>query len=573
MTSGAPQPSFDNDTDIDTAKREIAALQNRCRLLEIEKNAAERQYAHLKNSAYYRLGMLCAQAALSWRKALRFPLDVYPLWKEHRAGKRLAKNPARLKKELQEQADIIWQAKQDYDAQIGSKQAEKNFQDFRWYSSTSELNLLRLIPEKSPRSIAVQERRICYLLHNSLPYHSGGYATRAAGVISGLQAAGYDVQAITRPGYPLDDAPQLDTATIAETEWHHGAPYTRILHPSRMELHLMDYTPRAADVLEQKFRALQPAYVLAASNYMLALPALIAARRLGIPFYYEVRGFLEVIRASRDKAYKQSTQYMVRSMMEAAIADTAEHVFTLTTGMRDELVSRGVNAHKISLLPNSCDPAQFAPQPRNQHLADKLGIPARTPVIGYVGSIVDYEGLEDLAEALAQLKERHIDFRFLLVGNEALTKHGTTPVTNRILETIQNHNLQNHVIMPGRVPHAEVADYYSLIDIAPFPRKPWPVCEMVSPMKPLEAMAMQKAVVVSSVAALCDMVSDGKTGMVYPKGDTQALAGVLEKLIHAAELRDTLGAAARAWVMQERTWERIGQKAQDVFAQNTPSAL
>lgn len=568
MTSPTPQLQQDNTRHPDAESPEIVALRNRCRMLEIEKAAAEKKYAQLKTSPYYRLGKICAQAALSWRKALHFPFAIYPLWREYRAGKRLAKNPALLKRKLQEQADDIWQAAQSYNAQTASP-AEREMRDFRWYSATNELNLLRLIPEKSPRIIPAVQNRICYVLHNSLPYNSGGYATRAAGVIAGLQAAGYDVQAITRPGYPLDDDPQLDMHDIADTEQVHGAPYTRILYPSRMEMLFMDYLPLAADALEEKFRILQPAYVLAASNYMLALPALIAARRLGIPFYYEVRGFLEVTRASREKEYRHNTQYTVRSMMEAAVANAAEHVFTLTTGMRDELVSRGVAADKISLLPNSCDPEKFMPRPRPAALAGQLGIPAQTPVIGYVGSIVDYEGLEDLVDALAILKDRGIDFRFLLVGNETPDKHGATPATQHILKNIQKHNLQNHVIMPGRVPHEQVADYYALIDIAPFPRKAWPVCEMVSPMKPLEAMAMEKAVVVSSVAALCDMVSDGQTGMVYPKGNTKALAATLETLARNADLRAQLGTAARRWVAQERTWTRIGQAADTILKPKT----
>jgi len=121
--------------------------------------------------------------------------------------------------------------------------------------------------------------------------------------------------------------------------------------------------------------------------------------------------------------------------------------------------------------------------------------------------------------------------------------------------------------MPGRVPHEQVAAYYSLIDIAPFPRKPWPVCEMVSPMKPLEAMAMEKAVVVSDVAALAEMVDRGRYGLMFAKGDVSALADALQRLLTEADLRQRLGAEGRRNVLQNRTWKA----AAATFAAALPS--
>ena len=113
------------------------------------------------------------------------------------------------------------------------------------------------------------------------------------------------------------------------------------------------------------------------------------------------------------------------------------------------------------------------------------------------------------------------------------------------------------VTFTGRVPHAEIGRYISLFDIAPFPRLPLPVCELISPIKPFESMAMGKAVVSSSVAALTEIVDDGKTGLVFEKGSSEAFAAVLGKLLDSPELRAELGKAAREWVLAERDWSQI----------------
>ena len=152
--------------------------------------------------------------------------------------------------------------------------------------------------------------------------------------------------------------------------------------------------------------------------------------------------------------------------------------------MRDELVRRGVDPGKVTLLPNSCDPARFTPRARDAVLADRLAIPASVPVIGYIGTFVQYEGLERPGRPPARCCGRGRDFRLMLIGNENVSTTDKGPITVEIERIAAESGLTDRLIMPGRVPHEEVEAYYSLIDIAPFPRKPQPVTEMVSPMKP-----------------------------------------------------------------------------------------
>lgn len=398
--------------------------------------------------------------------------------------------------------------------------------------------------------------KLCYLLHNSLPFASGGYATRAHGMASGLTAAGLEVICMTRPGFPLD-LPEFDANQKIEPETViDGLQYLHTLTPSRQKLSGLQYALKAADKLTEQFRDLRPAIVMAASNYITAIPALIAARRLGIPFFYEIRGFWEVTRASREPEYATSKAYAQQVALETVVAEHADHVFTLTTPMKEEMIARGITPDSITLAPNSCDPFRFDPRERDTALAAHYGIPEGVPVIGYIGTFVQYEGLEHLAQACSLLKQKGQDFRLLLVGNENTTGKDRGPITEEILRVANEEGLADKLIMPGRIPHEQVEAHYSLIDIAPFPRKPQPVTEMVSPMKPLEALAMEKAVMVSSVRALTEMIRDGETGLVFEKGNVEDMARVLARLIGDPELRQRLGKAGRKWVETERTWTK-----------------
>lgn len=419
------------------------------------------------------------------------------------------------------------------------------------------LDLLDTAPVAPPQP---QPDRVAYVLHNSLPYSSGGYGTRSHGVASGLRAAGMEVVVLTRPGFPLDIKPELTAADVPPADEVDGIRYLRTLEPLRSGRTLAEYVTLAADAMEARLRELAPSCVVAASNHLTALPALIAARRLGVPFCYEVRGLWEITRMSRDTGFEESSAFTVQRLLESRVAVEAERVFTLTEPMREELVARGVPAGRIELLPNSCDPERFVPRPRDEALAARLGIEPAVPVIGYVGTFVDYEGLEDLAAACALLKQRGLVFRLLLVGNENASGTDRGPITQQIVDIAAAAGMQDWVLMPGRVPHDEVEAWYSLIDVAPFPRKPWPVCEMVSPMKPLEALATEKAVVVSDVRALAEMIRDGETGLWFRKGSVESLADTLQRLLADPALRRRLGAEGRRWVAAERTWAAVGRR-------------
>lgn len=441
----------------------------------------------------------------------------------------------------------------------------QRFIDFMEKSQLAQLELFNEIPGPgSSRKIPFAKKRICYILHNSLPFSSGGYATRSHGMACGLRKSGFEVIVITRPGYPGDIIPNFgETEQACDTL--DGIPYQRIFQPGSKGIPPLEYIKRAAHALEQKFRELRPEIVMAASNYLTGLPALMACRRLGIPFIYEVRGLWEITRISREPAFGDTAAFFIQKIFEARVCRLADHALTLTRGLKKELMDRGVREKSISIAPNACDIEAFSPQERDKRLAHKYGIPADAPVIGYIGTFVVYEGLDLLIDACVSLKKKGYVFRILLVGNENASGKERGPISADLRRRAAVGGLEDWLIMPGRIPHAEVAAHYSLTDIAPFPRKAWPVCEIVSPMKPLEAMAMGKAVVASSVDALAEMILDGETGLIFEKENLKDLEDKLELYLKNPALRRKTGENARKFIARNRSWTEVISKVAPII--------
>lgn len=423
------------------------------------------------------------------------------------------------------------------------------------------------IAPRLPQRIAMRQKTVAYVLHNSLPYSTGGYATRAQGLARALIGIGYKVHLITRPGFPSDTVPGSSLRSSIESEHHGGLNYTRIPEPLRGSIPRGKYIARSARELEKVFVSLEPSLVIGASNHQTALPALIASRRLGIPFVYEVRGFWEITRKSREPEFAASKAYRKEVFMEAETAREADLVLTLTKAMKEELVLRGVAEKHIQLAPNSVDIDRFDVRPPDETLKIELGIPLKVPVIGYIGTFATYEGLNLLVDAARILNNANVSFSMMLVGNDNTSADEPGPIFSTISQMVSDAGMGQRFTLTGRVPHDEVERYYSLCDILVYPRLSLPVTEMVSPIKPLEAMAMGKAVVVSDVSPLREIVQAGETGMVHASGSSTSLAAELRVLLNDRALRMRLGFNARNWVEENRAWRATAERI-DPFLRN-----
>ncbi len=448
------------------------------------------------------------------------------------------------------------------DQAINSCQLDSQFEPHR-HQLTLLAGYKNLLDNGFPMPAAVYDHqgipnKVLYTLYNSLPVHSAGYATRAHGLMLELRNKGFDFSAMTRRGYP-QDLSSFRHRPVCSVEHIDGISYYRL--PTKTEGHgfipLDEYLTKYAEHIIEHVRWHHIGVLHSASNFVNGVATNYAARALGIKSIYEIRGLWEVTRMSRQPEWKSSEHYEMTKRLETESALYADHVIAITQALKDEMVRRGVSENKITVVPNGVDTSRFEILPRNVALEERLTLKDQM-VIGYIGSMVDYEGLDLLIKAAEILKGRHLmGFRLLMVGDGV--------VKPELEQMVLEKGLDDVVMFTGRVPHDAVEDYYSLIDICPFPRKGLPVCEMVSPLKPFEAMAMGKAVVSSDVAALAEIVQDGKTGLLHKKDDAEDLADKLQRLIEQPQLREQYGQAAREWVVAERDWKVLAQRVDKVY--------
>ena len=368
--------------------------------------------------------------------------------------------------------------------------------------------------------------RVLYAVRHSLPFASNGYAMRTHGVARALIQSGCEVVVCTAPGLPWNQPGQADR------HWsnHHSIDGVRYIHSpfaATTEKSPKERHQRLVQIYAELIGVFKPAVVMAASNWANALPAAAAARASNLPFLYEVRGFWELTRLAREPAWEGSPDYRQARVMEQDVVRRAQRLFTLNRFMRDELVQRGVPAERIDLVPNGFD--GWAPAPaRSAVLRRQLGITAKY-VVGYIGSFNAYEGLEDLIGAAAKVRDQGLDLALVLVGSSArmgmeLDGSGLCPVGQAYQTQAKRLGIARYLHLPGRIAPAAVADYYGLLDLVVIPRRPLSVCELVSPLKPLEAAAHDKRVLMSDVAPLSELRGRCHNFFYFQKDQPDSLA-------------------------------------------------
>lgn len=424
-----------------------------------------------------------------------------------------------------------------------------------------EEGLARIVPGRAldPAYIA-QAGRVMYCAYSTPVFHSNGYSIRTRGVVAGMKAAGSDVFVVGRTGYPWDMAsasekPARRRRHVAELD---GVDYVHLPEGNLNVGRPDDYIQMAADTYVREARLRRPSMIHAASNYLNGLPALIAARRLGLPFVYEVRGLWEVTEASAKPGWDSSERYAWQARMEAFVADQADTVLAITHETREELIRRGVAAEKIELLPNGVDTRTFLPIPRDEAYAREHGISIKVPVIGFAGSMVEYEGLDVLLQAANILRGRKKNFQIVIAGSGG--------VYHELKHYKETRKLGWRVRFVGRRPADEIPRFLSCVDVVACPRKSLPVTEMISPLKPLEAFAASKPVVLSDVSPHQALVGEHQErGLLATAGNPKALADALQALIEDPELCTAKGRAGRLWAVDERQWTELGRRLTEDF--------
>lgn len=397
---------------------------------------------------------------------------------------------------------------------------------------------------------------VLMMLSSSLPLSPSGYGVRSHAIAGHLLRHGVRLDVYTRPGYPLTSwtGPQaVKPSDTVENVTYHRLP----LHPVGMGEFGEAYREQASRLIAAVAKRRRADIIHAASDMENGLPAMLAAKRAGLKGIYEYRGMWHYTSAVRNTWFPWTEPFQRRHRLELQAGQMADACFAISEALKAELVAGGLPEDKITVLPNAVDVERFTPLPPDGELLEKYALQGRI-VIGFIGSITPYEGLESLMDAVLELNWRNYPVSLLMVGDGADN-------LKRLKALHQARGSHPSIIFTGRVPFEDVKRYYSLIDIMPFPRIPAKVCQCVPPLKPLEAMAMGKTVLVSDVAALTEIVQDGKTGLIFESGNLSDLVKKLELLIDAPELRQRLAHAGRAWVLAERDWHKVSERILRVY--------
>ena len=277
----------------------------------------------------------------------------------------------------------------------------------------------------------------------------------------------------------------------------------------------------------------------------------------GLPVVYEVRGLWHDSGVAQGMLIPDSEAYRQQHEQHVDAMRQADAVVTLSEVLKAECIREGVDEDKIGVVPNGVAVEQYAPKNRSGELANRTGIELDDVVLGYIGLVRSLEGLRLLLQACEVLRGRYANLKVLIVGG------------GRDLSALQREarerGLADVVIFTGEIPHDQIAAYYAMLDVFVIPRTRSRVTELVTPMKPYEAMAMEKAVVVSDVAALMEVVTDGETGRVFAADDVESLTQTCAELIENPTLRMQLGQKGSEWVRSERAWTRVVEGYRGIY--------
>lgn len=401
--------------------------------------------------------------------------------------------------------------------------------------------------------------RVLHVLDHSIPLHSG-YTFRTRSILREQRALGWETFHVTGSKQNSGDMREetVDGLHFYRTQSAAGA-LARL--PVLNQKQVIDgLVRRLSEIIPQ----IKPDVLHAHSPSLNAIAALKAGKKFGIPVVYEVRAFWEDAAVDHGTSTEGGLRYRLTRALETHALRQADAVTTICEGLRRDIVARGIPADKITVIPNAVDIDKFAVGGvADQDLKTKLGLQGAR-LIGFIGSFYAYEGLDILLRAVPALTAERPDLRVLLVGGG--------PEDARLRQLAKDLNIVDKVVFTGRVPHEQVQMYYDLLDVLVYPRLSMRLTDLVTPLKPLEAMAQGRVLAASDVGGHQELIVDGKTGVLFKADDPQALAVKVGGLIDAQAEWPALRAAGREFVESERNWKASVGRYKSIYGRLTGAA-
>nr|WP_067297774.1 TIGR04063 family PEP-CTERM/XrtA system glycosyltransferase [Marinobacterium profundum] len=383
--------------------------------------------------------------------------------------------------------------------------------------------------------------KILHIFDHSIPLHSG-YTFRSRAILENQRAQGLQTCHLTSPKQGRTDKSkeQVEGLDFYRCE---GVPGWIQAIPFANQLAIIPLlSRRIAEVIAQE----RPDIIHAHSPALNGVAALHAARKASLPLVYEVRAFWEDAAVNLGTSSEGGMRYRLTRALETHVLKRADAVTCICHGLRQDIIARGVPAQRITTIPNAVDLEQFPLLIGKSADILQLHSLSDQPVIGFIGSFYEYEGLDILIQAVAKLRATLPHLRVLLVGGG--------PQENALKQLACDLDVKDQIIFTGRVPHQDVPRYYSVLDALVYPRKSMRLTELVTPLKPMEAMAQGKPVLASDVGGHKELITHGENGYLFAANNPAALASALESMFLHTTSDESLVARGREFVEQERNW-------------------
>jgi PEP-CTERM/exosortase A-associated glycosyltransferase len=382
--------------------------------------------------------------------------------------------------------------------------------------------------------------RVLHVLDHSIPLHSG-YTFRTRSILREQRALGWETFHVTGAKQGSGDMREETSDGLHFYRTPSGSALSRL--PVLNQVDVIDgLTKRLAEIIP----IVKPDVLHAHSPSLNAIAALRAGKKFGIPVVYEVRAFWEDAAVDHGTSTENGLRYKLTRALETYALKRADAVTTICEGLRKDIVARGIPADKVTVIPNAVDLDKFAlGGSADLQLKDKLGL-AGSRLIGFIGSFYAYEGLDVLLRAVPKLTARMPDLRVLLVGGG--------PQDAQLRQLAKDLNIDDKVVFTGRVPHDQVNKYYDLLDVLVYPRLSMRLTDLVTPLKPLEAMAQGRVLAASDVGGHLELIADGKTGVLFRANDADSLVEKVGALLESQQQWPALRSAGREYVETERNW-------------------
>ena len=387
--------------------------------------------------------------------------------------------------------------------------------------------------------------KILHVFDHSLPLHSG-YTFRSRSILKQQHELGLETCHVTGPKHGND---QAEIEEVEGLKFYRSAPISGLMSKLPLLNQMANIAPMVKRILEV-IAIEKPDVIHAHSPALNGLAALKAGRKSGLPVVYEIRAFWEDAAVDHGTCKEDDLRYRLTRKMETHVVNNANAVTTICEGLRADLISRGFEESKFTVIANAVNIEQFnviTPQDKanNAELADSLQLTG-CDVLGFLGSFYAYEGLDLAIAAMPAVLAKNPKARLLLVGGGPQEQH--------LKQQVILLGLEGKVIFTGRVPHSEVGKYYSLVDLLVYPRKAMRLTNLVTPLKPLEAMAQGKPVLASDVGGHKELISENETGFLFKAGDSVELAERMVDLLADKYKRNSVLVNGRDYVENVRNW-------------------